>query len=469
MSPRSIVYVRIDGPRANFATFVEWTLWTQRPTHHLPAAQSGCPSPQGTTEPWIAAEPILLMTSVQLHEPVTTPAPRENAKASDVLEGSSAHCNMAEGELVKELGEWKAEEDLIDLASLRAQRLSNAHPLPPAPLPLPLSSVSPSAHPQSSICAVGLPRVCQLLLALWLEDPLSLPPASESRTPPRPFDPAAPPWPLVLSSPPWPGSPLAPLDSLVTPAPSWSGIDHPAPRDSTPPASPHPSGSVWLLHPSGSTLVLCRSASTAVSRMHGSVQVRGATCSTLVLQILPVTLDLWLSVPASGSYTTCSAAFGRPPGVVSPASSMVPPSVGSTVAITMAVAWVMSGSSCSKSLLSSFWLLPLSGPPWFLLFPSWFLPPSSALWTLFVILLPDVRSPPEPSPEVPLREDALSGKGAIMSHPSSVSIYPSLCIVSVSCQCLQCHPCVFLCWIFPVLYLLKTFECFHVSSLHHLC
>ncbi|KAL0168790.1 hypothetical protein M9458_037012, partial [Cirrhinus mrigala] len=44
----------------------------------------------------------------------------------------------------------------------------------------------------SSICAVGSPRVCQSLSPLRLEDPLPLPPASDSRTPSRPINPLPP-------------------------------------------------------------------------------------------------------------------------------------------------------------------------------------------------------------------------------------------------------------------------------------
>ncbi|KAL0181818.1 hypothetical protein M9458_024224, partial [Cirrhinus mrigala] len=54
------------------------------------------PSPHGATEPRIAAELELLVTSVQVFEPATMPTTREKAVASDVAEGSSAHCNMAE-------------------------------------------------------------------------------------------------------------------------------------------------------------------------------------------------------------------------------------------------------------------------------------------------------------------------------------------------------------------------------------
>ncbi|KAI2656576.1 Formin-like protein [Labeo rohita] len=93
---------------------------------------------------------------------------------------------------------------------------------------------------------------------LRLEDPLSLPSASESRTQPWPVDPAAPLWLLAPSSPPWPGSPLAPPGSLIPQALPWSVVDHPAPRGSTLPT---------LSASSSATLVLCRSGSTMASRI----------------------------------------------------------------------------------------------------------------------------------------------------------------------------------------------------------
>ncbi len=77
-------------------------------------------------------------------------------------------------------------------------------------------------------------------------------------------------------------------------------------------SSLHPSRSVRLRRPSGTALVLCRS-------------------SGLALQILFVTLACRLSVSALRSTTTCSAAVGRPPGVVRPSSAMAPPSISSTM------------------------------------------------------------------------------------------------------------------------------------------
>ncbi|KAI2657540.1 hypothetical protein H4Q32_008890 [Labeo rohita] len=95
-----------------------------------------------------------------------------------------------------------------------AHKCLASHPLLPPPL---LSSGSPSAHPQSYICAVGSLRVCQSPSALQLEDPLSSRSASESRTLAWPVDPVAPPWILTPSSPPWPGRQLA----LPAPSSLW--------------------------------------------------------------------------------------------------------------------------------------------------------------------------------------------------------------------------------------------------------
>ncbi|KAL0188528.1 hypothetical protein M9458_015627, partial [Cirrhinus mrigala] len=169
-----------------------------------------------------------------------------------------------------------------------------AHKCPPSrqllPPPL-LSSGSPCAHLQPTICAVS-----------WLEDPLSLPPSSESRNPPQPVDPN--PLTIAPSSPPWPGSPLVPPGSLVPPALPWFDVDHSAPRDSAPLAAPYssvplaPSGPVRLLHPFGSSLVLCRSVSTTACWIHASVA--GAISSTSALRILLVTLAHRLSVYTSG-------------------------------------------------------------------------------------------------------------------------------------------------------------------------
>ncbi|KAL1249399.1 hypothetical protein QQF64_020404 [Cirrhinus molitorella] len=94
-------------------------------------------------------------------------------------------------------------------------------------------------------------------------------------------------------------------------------------------SSLRPSGSAGLLLPSSSASVLDRSGYAAALRI--SASVAGATCSALALRILGVDLDHRLSVSTSGSTSTCSATVGRPHGVVSPSSTMAPPSVGSAV------------------------------------------------------------------------------------------------------------------------------------------
>ncbi|KAL1253315.1 hypothetical protein QQF64_018008, partial [Cirrhinus molitorella] len=73
-------------------------------------------------------------------------------------------------------------------------------------------------------------------------------------------------------------------------------------------SSLRPSGSAGLLLPSSSASVLDRSGSTAALRI--SASVAGAICSALALRILGVAPDLRLSVSASGSTTTPSAAVG---------------------------------------------------------------------------------------------------------------------------------------------------------------
>ncbi len=86
--------------------------------------------------------------------------------------------------------------------------------------------------------------------------------------------------------------------------------------------------SLCLLLPSSSTSVLCRSGSTAAFRSPAFTSVAEASGSALALRILGITLALRLSVAASGSTTTCSAAVGQPHGVGDHSSTMAPPSMG---------------------------------------------------------------------------------------------------------------------------------------------
>ncbi|KAI2665253.1 DNA topoisomerase 2-alpha [Labeo rohita] len=201
-----------------------------------PEPRATVPSPMGATACEIATEPDP-SESDQVRDPVTEPATVDVPVGREGAEDSTAHCTTAEG--------------------------SHAASVIP-----PLVPDSPANHPQSTICAVGSPRICQSPSASWLEDPSSPPPASESWTLPRPFDPAATPRLSAPSSPPSPVGPPAPPGSIVPPDPR-------------------------------------------------------------------VALDHRLSVSASGSTSTCSAAVGWPPGVVSPSStsvsSLAPPSVRPTL------------------------------------------------------------------------------------------------------------------------------------------
>ncbi len=132
-----------------------------------------------------------------------------------------------------------------------AHKFPSTLPLMPPPV-IPVSSalplllpVSPSTHPQPTICVLGSPRLCQSPSVLWLEDNLS-------RTPPRPVDPVAPS--SLLST------------AIHRPSGSASRL-----HSSGCTSSLHPSGSVRHLLPSGSTLALCRSGSTAAFRILTSV------------------------------------------------------------------------------------------------------------------------------------------------------------------------------------------------------
>ncbi|KAI2661543.1 hypothetical protein H4Q32_007170 [Labeo rohita] len=241
--------------------------------------------------------------------------------------------------------------------------------------PHPLSSGSPSAHPQSSIC------VCQYPSVLRLEDPLSPPPASESRTPPQPIDPL----------PPLPRGPVvhwlhwAPSSLRLHLGLSSSILRL---RDSTPLASPRPSVTSASPRPPGSTAPHQLPEPSVPPRPSGSSS------------------SPWVIDCPSPPQTPPPPAL--PPVGPLEISALPPPwhlpLSASPWVIIIAVAWVPPGSSCSKSLLSP------SGLPWSLLSSPWYLPPSSPPWTLFFILLLYVRPPPEPPPKFP-------------SMPPSVVVY----------------------------------------------
>ncbi|KAL1276323.1 hypothetical protein QQF64_035946 [Cirrhinus molitorella] len=165
-----------DGPRADFATFVEWTLarngssFTIRPEENLASATPDpepsppsprCaepqpeptadgepepdaidkPSPERATERRIASEPEP-RESDQVREPATEHATVENATNSESAVWSSVHCTKAEGELIIYLGLLEMEEELIDW-----ETELELDPAPFVPASSPLVSSSPPSSP----------------------------------------------------------------------------------------------------------------------------------------------------------------------------------------------------------------------------------------------------------------------------------------------------------------------------------
>ncbi|KAL0163637.1 hypothetical protein M9458_039390, partial [Cirrhinus mrigala] len=254
-----------EGPRESFAIFVEWVLVfcqssltvdfadnDTSPTHDPVPSPMSPHSAARQAEPTVDGEPSPEpepITSDQVREPATSHTTEEVSVEHEEAEESPAHCTSTEGEQKLELGQMELinfEDIYADMPPFTppSSELS-VYPEPPVcpdlsaclgfppTLPLlphlvipasatpPLSPDSPSAHPQPTISAVGLPRVCQF--------PSSPPPASESWTPPRPSDPTAP---GSLVSTVACGLP-APPSSLVPPAPPRPVVNPPLPRDSS--------------------------------------------------------------------------------------------------------------------------------------------------------------------------------------------------------------------------------------------
>ncbi len=247
-----------DGPREDFAAFVEWTLarngspLTVSPEDDLarstpdpePSPPSPCgkehqPEPTDDGEPFPAAicEPALSRAtermivpevepnpSDQVREPATVPITREQAVDGVSAEWSSAHCTAAEGELLIDLGLLDMERVLIDWdAALEIELpplLSPSSPLVPSSPP---SSLIPLSSPEgASDSPVPTPRKCPPVPAPRKRPP-ERPPVSAPRKFP-PYHPLLPPPPLSSGSP------------SARPQPSINAVR--APRDCHPPASP---------------------------------------------------------------------------------------------------------------------------------------------------------------------------------------------------------------------------------------
>ncbi len=207
-------------------------------------------------------------------------------------------------------------------------------------------------------------------------------------------------------------SALRPCRSTLAPSSLLSALA----RQSTSSAGlPRPSGYALVchrpsaasgLHSSGcaSSLRLCQAPPSL--RLHLGPQ--SLHCSALALWILGVALAHRLSVSASGSTTTCSAAVGRTPGVVSPSSTMTSPSVGSTVGhhhgCGLGPAWLLLLQVPSISSLAPPSIWSTLAPPVFSLDPSSVIttldsvgrsPPGhpTTSWTSSCLFVPTFRHP----------------------------------------------------------------------------
>ncbi|KAI2654669.1 Disintegrin and metalloproteinase domain-containing protein 29 [Labeo rohita] len=377
----------------------------------LQPAATSVPSLKGATEQLITMEPELHEPSDQVREPATMTTTVEGAVENDSAVDSTTHCTTAEGERNGVLGrcskndllEYNSED--VNTGSVVISELSTGSNFPPT-LPQfpqlnnhkvsampPMLPVSPSAHPQLNICAVGSPQACQSPSASWLEDPSSPPSASESWTPPRSSKPAAPPRLSAPSPPPSPVGPPVPPGSIVPPAPPWSVVAPPSPLDSTPPAAPRRSvpPALWT---------------SSLPRAQPRSSVAPAPLWPSGTPPPPRSPEPWAPPWPSGSLVSPwiigSPSPPRalpppaPPPSVGPLESsacsppwLLPPSAPPWVSILAAV-WVSPGSSSFGSLLSPLWLLPPSSPPW---------TTPSHLWNSSFVLLPGVRPPPKPPPK----------------------------------------------------------------------
>ncbi|KAL0192002.1 hypothetical protein M9458_010298, partial [Cirrhinus mrigala] len=338
-----------EGPRESLPDYIEWVLascgssWTidfvKEDVSPTPDPEPSQPSPRHAehepeptaddepepraTEQRITQEPEP-NTSDQVREPATTTATVECCVEQERAMESPAHCTTAGGELELNSG------DLMDFFTEVLE--THSGDLIDFSTEIPTCHDLPVAHHLCSGLAAGLPASIGVMAGGSLSSASSLR-VQNSASALRPCGSTT-----ALSS---LISTVArrPTSSTGLPRPSGSALVGRRPaiasglHSSGFASSLRPAGSVGLLPPSGSTSVLCRSGSAADLRISASASVARALGSALALRILGVALDLWLSVSASGSTSTCSAAVGRPPGVVSPSSTMAPPSVGSTVGL----------------------------------------------------------------------------------------------------------------------------------------
>ncbi|KAI2644846.1 Unconventional myosin-XV [Labeo rohita] len=377
-----------DGPRADFAAFVEWTLARNKPSFSTCSVEnlaSATPEPEpsqppprhveyepeptadgsqavsatkgplltGATEQVFSAEREEC-TSDQVREPATMPATVGVSVVHEDAEDSTTHCTAAE------------------VTSASCQSLC-----------------SPSAHHLCGGFATGLPVSIGVMVGGSLIVASSLR-VRDSASALRPCGSTPALSSLVSTS---PVGPPAPPGSIVPPAPPWSVVAPPSPQDSTPPATPRRSVSPALWTSSLPRAQPRSSVAPAPPRTSGSPSP-------------PWSPEPWAPPGTSGSSVSLRI-FGSPsppralpppapPPSVGPRESsafpppwLFPPSAPPWDSILAAV-WVSPGSSCSSPFRSPPWLLPPSSPPWTI-------PPSP--WTPSFALLPGVRPPPKPPPK----------------------------------------------------------------------
>ncbi|KAL0198166.1 hypothetical protein M9458_006706, partial [Cirrhinus mrigala] len=320
-----------DGSGVDFAVFVEWiltrngspfTVCFQSPAHLLPCCVDHKPeptvdkepeltvtdepeltvtdesSPHGVTEQRIVAEPELRLQrpprGIKLGAPPTAPW----------LRWRGLICRLLPPLSEPPVSLVLAIEAVYELSAIleipEAHKFQPSLPLLPHPPLLsgsPVLTLSPPSVWWAHRCSASLHRRCG-----W-----SVQDSASARRPARST--MAPSSLLSSVARQSTGSARLPRPSgfaLVCIRPSF---------DSTPLAAPRPSVS---LASSGSSIPSAPPSSSVLT-------------STSALWILLVTLTHWLSVFASVFSATCSDAFGRPPGVISPSSSMAPLSVGSSM------------------------------------------------------------------------------------------------------------------------------------------
>ncbi|KAL0203315.1 hypothetical protein M9458_001333 [Cirrhinus mrigala] len=311
----------------------------------LPPCGAELPEPTADREPEPAAviEPLPSgATEPQVSDLVREPAAEATVEAAvEIMEAmeSLTHCTTAEGEQELDLGDLIGFHSEIPILLCSPERLTweNIPPnlLLPPPLidlfpsstPSPLDPVSPSAHPQLTICGVGSPLVypTPAPLALSLEDPPTPSPASEAQTLPQFCDPTAPPWLPGPLSPPETVSPPAPPGSLIPPRPLWSVVPLPSPRDCTPLAAPRHSIPPALLGSSFPPAPPQSSVAPAPPRPSSSPPTPQSPKPPAPPWPSGSSASPWLVGSPSPPWAP------PPPGVVSPSSTMAPPSIGSMV------------------------------------------------------------------------------------------------------------------------------------------